>query len=114
MTLDAHVASPEHSAFYDPPSISATAGSFITNTVIPSLQNVCPGKQLVITECVGSSVSRRDSKNFDTLISTRSGWPSRGSPVGAGQPSVNDETIALTNLNCAAQGVSIFAFEYDE
>ncbi|KAF9511368.1 glycoside hydrolase family 17 protein [Hydnum rufescens UP504] len=80
-------------AFYDPPSTSATAGSFITSTVIPSLQNACPGKRLVITE---------------------SGWPSRGSPVGAGQPSVNDETIALRNLNCAARGVSIFAFEYDD
>ncbi|KAJ7117904.1 glycoside hydrolase superfamily [Mycena crocata] len=80
-------------AFYDAPTTSSNANNFIINTVLPALRNACPGKQLFITE---------------------SGWPSRGGRVGAGVASVNDELIALKGLNCAAQSVSMYAFEYDD
>lgn len=50
-------------------------------------------------------------------LTTRSGWPSRGNPNNAAVPSIGDEGLALTSLNCAskgAQGVSVYAFEYDD
>ncbi|KAJ7708052.1 glycoside hydrolase superfamily, partial [Mycena rosella] len=80
-------------AFYDPPSTSSNTNNFIINTVLPAVRNACPGKKLFITE---------------------SGWPSRGGQVGAGVASINDELIALQGLNCAAQSVSMYAFEYDD
>ncbi|KAJ6525579.1 glycoside hydrolase superfamily [Mycena vulgaris] len=80
-------------AFYDPPSTSSNANNFITNTVLPTLRNACPGKTIRITE---------------------SGWPSRGGQVGAGVASIQDELTALQGLNCAAQNVLMYAFEYDD
>ncbi|KAJ7585641.1 glycoside hydrolase superfamily [Mycena floridula] len=80
-------------AFYDTPSTSSNTYNFITNTVVPSLRNACPGKTIHITE---------------------SGWPSRGGQVGAGVASIQDELTALQGLNCAAQNVNIYAFEYDD
>ncbi|KAF8323506.1 glycoside hydrolase superfamily [Cantharellus anzutake] len=80
-------------AFYDPPSTSADAGSFILNTVVPAVKTACGSNSFIIAE---------------------SGWPSRGSPVGAGIPSLDDEMTALKNLNCAASTASIYAFEYDD
>ncbi|KAJ7441148.1 glycoside hydrolase superfamily [Mycena latifolia] len=80
-------------AFYDPPSTSSNANNFIINTVLPALRNACPGKTLYITE---------------------SGWPSRGGQAGAGVASIADELTALKGLNCAAQSVNMYAFEYDD
>ncbi|KAJ7019483.1 glycoside hydrolase superfamily [Mycena alexandri] len=80
-------------AFYDPPSTSSNANNFIANTVMPALRAACPGKTIRITE---------------------SGWPSRGGQVGAGVASIGDELTALQGLNCAAQNVLMYAFEYDD
>ncbi|KAG6828058.1 hypothetical protein H0H92_009487 [Tricholoma furcatifolium] len=83
-------------AFYDGSVTSAQAGTFLTSTVIPALQNACPGKKLYITE---------------------TGWPSRGGANGAAVASLGDEANALSKLNCAARdepSVSVYAFEYDD
>ncbi|KAJ7088398.1 glycoside hydrolase superfamily [Mycena belliarum] len=79
-------------AFYDGRS-SGNANNFMLNTVLPSLRNACGGKRIIITE---------------------SGWPSRGGQNGGAVASVGDELTALQGLNCAAQNVELFAFEYDD
>ncbi|KAJ7133476.1 glycoside hydrolase superfamily [Mycena epipterygia] len=79
-------------AFYDG-SPSSHANSFIANTVVPALAAACPGKTIRITE---------------------SGWPSRGASNSAAVASINDELVALQGLNCAAQNVIMYAFEYDD
>lgn len=80
------------SAFFDG-SPSSHAESFISGTVVPALRAACPGKDIRITE---------------------SGWPSRGGQIGAAVASINDERTALQGLNCAARGVTLYAFEYDD
>ncbi|KAJ7152364.1 glycoside hydrolase superfamily [Mycena filopes] len=72
---------------------SSNANNFIANTVMPALRAACPGKTIRITE---------------------SGWPSRGGADGAAVPSIGDELTALQGLNCAAQNVLMYAFEYDD
>ena len=43
------------SAFYDGNVVGNQAGSFLFNTVIPSLKRACPGKPIIIAESVPSS-----------------------------------------------------------
>jgi len=90
VTVNAH-------AFYDGNADSATAGSFITNTVLPNIKSACAPYGAV-----------------NTIIITESGWPSRGAGYGNAVASTGDEQTALGNLNCASQTVGIMAFEYDD
>ena len=40
------------SAFYDGQVTAGNAGDFVFNTVVPALKAACPGKKIMITECV--------------------------------------------------------------
>ncbi|KDQ08099.1 glycoside hydrolase family 17 protein [Botryobasidium botryosum FD-172 SS1] len=80
-------------AFFDPNTQSGGAGNFLLNVVRPALDRACGGKVWYITE---------------------SGWPSRGNRLNQAQPSLGDETSALTQLNCAARSMYVYAFEYDD
>ncbi|KDQ08100.1 glycoside hydrolase family 17 protein [Botryobasidium botryosum FD-172 SS1] len=80
-------------AFFDPNTASSGAGNFLLSVVRPALDRACGKKVWYITE---------------------SGWPSRGNKVNQAQPSIADETTALTQLNCAAKSMYVYAFEYDD
>ncbi|TEB36831.1 glycoside hydrolase [Coprinellus micaceus] len=83
-------------AFYDGNVVGGDAGSFLFNTVIPSLRRACPGKPIIISE---------------------SGWPSRGGSNGRAVASPAEEYAAIRSLNCAAKNdrsVNVYAFEADD
>ena len=103
-----------NSAFYDGNVNARGAGDFLMKTVVPLLKSKCPGKKIIITECVHIPLPRY---HILTDGVNRTGWPSRGGSNRNAVASPNDEREALLNLNCAARddrGVSIYAFEADD
>lgn len=105
------------SAFYDPNTTSGNAGAFITNTVLPALNSACPGKTILITEYTFFPVQCLINLCSNSTNPSRSGWPSRGGAACSGcqgTPALAHENAALKSLNCAAQNVKMYAFEYDD
>ncbi|PPQ78052.1 hypothetical protein CVT25_015597 [Psilocybe cyanescens] len=83
------------SAFFDGARTSRQAGDFLFKLAVPSLQKKCPGKKLIISE---------------------TGWPSEGRNNSKAIASLNDERLAILNLNCACRddrSVTVYAFEAD-
>ncbi|TEB25999.1 glycoside hydrolase [Coprinellus micaceus] len=83
-------------AFFDQNVVGSQAGSFVYNTVVPSLRKACPNKPIMVTE---------------------SGWPSRGASMGRAAASSGEQYAAMKSLNCAAKNdksVVIYAFEADD
>jgi len=80
-------------AFFDKNVGATGAGNFVRDIVLPKIRSVCGEKEVIITE---------------------SGWPSQGGQYGVAVASLDQEQVALKNLNCVAKDISIFAFEAED